>query len=254
MSSESQPISPSKPIVDNKRETIIRDWEYARSGDYHRNLDPNWSYTPTYLQKMAILKRFLQQLPNKAAILDAGCGEGVLVEEMRGLGFDIRGIDLNYESTIVTRGNILDMPFGRESFDVVLLLDVFEHLSFEDQPKALREVMRVLRPAGQLIASIPNLAHWNSRHSMLFRGTLDRTDIETNHVGERPMGENLKLLKKAGFKVGRVVGVTLTVPWLYRQVICKRAARWRWLHDACEPLARMFPNLAMLNIFFCQKS
>ena len=202
---------------------------------------------------MAILKRFLQQLPNKAAILDAGCGEGVLVEEMRGLGFDIRGIDLNYESAIVNRGNIFEMPFGRESFFVVLLLDVFEHLSFEDQPKALREVMRVQRPAGQLIASIPNLAHWNSRHSMLLRGTLDRTDIETNHVGERPMGENLKLLKTAGFKVGRVIGVTLTV-LAYREVICKRAARWRWLHDACEPLARMFPNLAMLNIFFCQKS
>jgi 2-polyprenyl-3-methyl-5-hydroxy-6-metoxy-1,4-benzoquinol methylase len=231
-----------------------RGWEYAKIGDYHRDLDPNWSYTPTYLRKMSILNRFLQQLPKKAVILDAGCGEGVLVQEMRGIGLDIHGIDLNYGSPIVTHGNILKMPYGDANFDVVLLLDVFEHLTFEDQPKALCEVLRVLKPSGQMVASIPNLAHWNSRNSMFFRGVLDRTDIETNHVGERPMRENLRLLKEAGFSVNRVVGVTLTVPWLYRQVICKHAARCRWLHDLCEPLAQMVPGWAMLDIFFCRKT
>ena len=67
------------------------------------------------------------------------------------------------------------------------------------------------------------------------------------------MRENARLIEEAGFTVSQVVGVTLTVPWLYRQVICKRATRWRWLHDACEPIARMAPSLAMLDVFFCQK-
>ena len=71
MSSESHPISPSKPIVDNKEKQSLGTRRDRWYGDYHRNLDPNWSYTPTYLQKMAILKRFLQQLPNKAAIFNA---------------------------------------------------------------------------------------------------------------------------------------------------------------------------------------
>jgi SAM-dependent methyltransferase len=230
-----------------------RGWEYARLGDYHRNLDPNWSYTPTYLRKMAIVKTFLRQLPKNATILDAGCGEGVLVEEMRSLGLNISGIDLNYESQLVTLGNVLQIQHANNSFDVVLLLDVFEHLAFQDQAIALREVLRVLRPGGEFVASIPNLAHWNSRNSMFFRGTLDRTDVEINHIGERPMQENARLIEEAGFTVSRVVGVTLTVPWLYRKVICKRAVRWRWLHDMCEPLARMAPSLAMLDVFFCQK-
>jgi len=26
-----------------------RCWEYSKKGDYHKNLDPDWSYTPTYL-------------------------------------------------------------------------------------------------------------------------------------------------------------------------------------------------------------
>src|SRR5262245_3216258 len=111
-------------------------WEYATAGDYHRNLDPNWSYTPTYLRKMDAVKTFLRRFPN-AAILDAGCGEGVLVEEMRASGYNIRGIDLNYESENVTCASVLEMPYEPSTFDIVLLLDVFEHLSFADQPKVL---------------------------------------------------------------------------------------------------------------------
>jgi len=59
----------------------FRGWEYTKCGDYHCNLDPNWSYTPTYLKRMAFVKRFIEKLPTYIRILDAGCGEGILVEE-----------------------------------------------------------------------------------------------------------------------------------------------------------------------------
>ena len=61
----------------------LRGWEYARAGDYHKHLDPNWSYTPTYLKKMSHVRDFIAGLPKDTPILDAGCGEGVLVEEFR---------------------------------------------------------------------------------------------------------------------------------------------------------------------------
>lgn len=230
-----------------------RAWEYATSGDYHRNLDPNWSYTPTYLRKMFVVKDFLLKLSPEMTILDAGCGEGVLVEELRHCGRNVSGLDLNYESEYVSRGSLLNMPYEDASFDVVLLLDVFEHINFSDQPLALREILRVLKPGGSFVAGIPNLAHWNSRFTFLVNGNLDRTDVETNHVGERPMRENAYLINKAGFKIVKTVGITATVPWVYRHVICKGTAKWRWLHDALEPLARLVPSLAMLDIFFCRK-
>ena len=130
--------------------TEFRGWEYAKEGDYHKNLDPDWSYTPTYLKKMYYIRKFLDLLPKGMKILDVGCGEGVLVEEYLAKGYSIQGIDLNYESEIVRRGDILNMPFEDKSFDVVLLLDVFEHLAFSDQPKALKEIQRVLGGGGDI--------------------------------------------------------------------------------------------------------
>ena len=233
-------------------EATFRGWEYARSGDYHKHLDPNWSYTPTYLRKMKYIRHFLDNLPKDQPILDAGCGEGVLGEEYSAKGFKIEGVDLNYESPIVRRGDILNMPFYQDGqFGVVLLLDVFEHLAYTDQPKALQELKRVLRSGGMLLTSIPNLAHCNSRLGFALRGRLERTDVETNHIGERPLKENVQLLRQAGFRIERVVGITLTVPFIYPRIICHWPARFRWLHDVLDFFA--IPSLAMLNLFWCRR-
>jgi SAM-dependent methyltransferase len=160
-------------------------------------------------------------------------------------------LDLNYESEYVRRGSVLDLPYEDGFFDAVLFLDVFEHLGYLDQPVALAEIRCVLKEGGKLIAAIPNLAHLNSRFRMAVLGRLDRTDIDTNHIGERPFAENRRLLQGAGFLIEEVKGITLTMPFLYRQVICRRAAWFRWLHDLLEPLA--FNSLSMLNICVCRK-
>jgi len=231
--------------------SAYRGWVYAESGDYHRNLNPNWSYTPTYLRKMAFVRCKIHEVRMDARILDVGCGEGVLVEAFRAEGFQIEGLDLNYESESVRLGSVLDMPYEDGAFDTILLLDVFEHLAYADQPVALAEISRVLRGGGKLIASIPNLAHWNSRFRLALFGKLDRTDIETNHIGERPFVENRRLLQEAGFQIDEIKGVTLTVPFFYRRVICRRPTWFRWLHDLLEPMA--VPSLAMLDVFVCRK-
>ena len=143
------------------------------------------------------------------------------------------------------------MPYEDESFETVLLLDVFEHVSYIDQIIALKEIHRVLCLKGYLIASIPNLAHCNSRLRFLVFGRLDRTDIETNHIGERPFSENSKVLQDSGFNIVAIKGITFTAPFLYRGLICRCPVWFRWLHDLLEPLA--VPSLSMLNIFVCRK-
>ena len=234
-----------------KRSVTYRGWEYGKKGDYHRKLDPDWSYTPTYLAKMRYVRQRIHEIGKYANILDAGCGEGVLVEVFLSKGYRITGIDLNYESDLVTKGSILNLPYPDDAFDMILLLDVFEHLAFQDQPTALQELRRVLRRGGKFVATIPNMAHWNSRFWFFVFGKLDRTDAEINHIGERPFQENLALLQKAGFVIQDIKGVTLTVPFLYRRIICRKPSRFLWLHDALQFFAT--PSLSMLNIFLCAK-
>lgn len=220
-------MNPSPPAV--------RGGEYAARGDYHRAPDPDWDYYPTYLAKLAAVREWLDPLPASTRVLDAGCGEGVLVEEYAGR-LAIEGLDANYSSDRVRRGSLTALPYPDGTFDRALCLDVLEHLSFEDQPRALAELRRVLRPGGELLVSVPNLAHLQSRVHFLLRGRLIRTASELKHPGDRPIAEYLELASRAGFELAARRGIFPTVPIVSRLVRRNPRAlqgvhRWltRWL-------------------------
>lgn len=225
--------------------------EYAARGDYHRAPDPAWDYLPTYLAKLAVVRGWLNALPPGTRVLDAGCGEGVLVEEFAGR-LAIEGVDAHYASPHVRRGSLLALPFGDGVFARALCLDVLEHLSFEDQPRALAELHRVLEPGGQLLVSVPNLAHLQSRVHFLLTGRLIRTASEIKHPGDRPIGEYLRLFTRAGFTVTRRRGIFPTVP-LVTAWIRRRPAERAWLHAALTRLLPV-PGFAFLNLVWLSKA
>ena len=121
--------------------------EYAARGDYHRVPDPSWEYYPTYVAKLEFVRRWLSELPPGVRVLDAGCGEGVLVEEFA-TRLNIEGLDPNYSSDRVRNGSLAALPYGDNTFERAICLDVLEHLTYEEQPKALKELHRVLKPGG----------------------------------------------------------------------------------------------------------
>ncbi len=239
-------------MVDELRvdQTSYRDWRYSTRGDYHRNMDASHPYYFSYQIKMKLVKQWLASLPEDLKILDAGCGEGLLVEDLQEQGRSAIGLDLNYSSQFVRQGSVKKMPFDDNSFDVVLLLDVLEHLPWTEQTTVLREIQRVLKPEGFLGISLPNLAHLSSRLRFLLRGYFIRTDDEANHIGERPINEFIWLLKTEQFKQISRHGITLTVPFLYESLICKQPKQWGWLHDVVQPFAT--PQLAMYNFMVWQ--
>ena len=190
---------------------MVRRGEYAARGDYHRTPDPSWDYYPTYLAKLDAVRRYLNALPPATRVLDAGCGEGILVEEYA-TRLDIMGVDANYSSERVTHGSVTALPLPDASFDRALCLDVLEHLSYEDQPRALAELFRILRPGGELFVSVPNLAHLQSRIHFLLMGRLIRTASEIKHPGDRPAFEYLQLARRAGFTLVARRGIFPTVP------------------------------------------
>src|SRR6187401_3685274 len=130
--------------------SVSRTGEYAERGDYHRELSDTWEFYPTYLAKMAMVRAYLRALPARTRVVDAGCGEGLLVEEFQS-ALEIVGVDANYSSAHVRSGSVTALPFADASFDRGLCLDVLEHLTFPEQSGALAQLFRVIRPGGELL-------------------------------------------------------------------------------------------------------
>ncbi|HET7217522.1 MAG TPA: class I SAM-dependent methyltransferase [Vicinamibacterales bacterium] len=196
---------------------VVRRGEYAARGDYHREPDPSWDYYPTYIAKLEAVRRWLDRLPPSTHVLDAGCGEGILVSEYASR-LAIEGLDANYTSEHVRAGSVTALPYDDSSFDRALCLDVLEHLPYDDQQRALSELRRVLRPGGEVLISVPNLAHLQSRVHFLLTGRLIRTAAETKHPGDRPAQEYIAMAERAGLVLVARKGIFPTVPVVTRLI------------------------------------
>ena len=129
---------------------------------------------------------------SRHSILDVGCGQGVLVEELvknenRVTGMDILppsqvlpALDRYFQADLSESiAHVLEQLRG-ETFDRVLLLDVLEHLTTCD--RLLRECRQTVNSTGFLIVSVPNIANIYVRLLLLLgkfeyteRGILDKT-------------------------------------------------------------------------------
>lgn len=106
-----------------------------------------------------VLKRYATT--KKLCILDVGCGTGGIMEFLKKNGFKVFGIDVNDEAVKycrqkdleVTSGLATKMDFLDNIFDIVLALDVLEHV--ENDSSAVKEIYRVLKKGGILIATVP---------------------------------------------------------------------------------------------------
>jgi SAM-dependent methyltransferase len=213
---------------------VIATGEYARRGDYHRHLDPHWSYAPIYTRKLRWVDEALGQVPRSAQ------------------GWNIEGVDSAYQSPHVTRADLLSLPFESSSFDAALCLDVLEHVDLLDQPRAISEIARILKPDGKLLASVPNLAHLHSRIRFLLSGRLTRTSAVERHPGDRPVAEYLELMRSAGFEVTRRSGIFATLPGFFRAVN-RSPRKLGWLVSVADALVP-FSGLKFLAIIEARKS
>jgi 2-polyprenyl-3-methyl-5-hydroxy-6-metoxy-1,4-benzoquinol methylase len=128
-------------------------------------------------------------------VLDIGCHTGVLLSRIRKATYGSStyyGADLddnlekefNFIDFIKCDLNEkeLDKVFKNNSFDVVILADILEHLV--DPWESLLNVKKILNPEAKIVVSLPNSGHWFFRLKVLFgqidykaNGLFDRTHL-----------------------------------------------------------------------------
>ena len=101
-------------------------------------------------------------LPSSGAMLDAGCGSGQTMSwfQRDNPSWSVTGIDVAAEGLaaarsaglLVEEASVLEIPFDDRSFDLVVTLDVLQHLPLDGgDSTALSEFARVLRQGGTLL-------------------------------------------------------------------------------------------------------
>jgi 2-polyprenyl-3-methyl-5-hydroxy-6-metoxy-1,4-benzoquinol methylase len=152
------------PPSDSLREVYER-----RGADYAQPAVPDPSLDP----KFAVLCEEIRALLPAAAFLDAGCGDGRFLAALPTLGpVPPRVVGVDIASSILAtaraataaagvdaelvRGNLERLPLDDAEFDVVVSIQVLEHLL--DPAAGVRELGRVLRPGGTLLLTTDNSA------------------------------------------------------------------------------------------------
>jgi SAM-dependent methyltransferase len=114
-----------------------------------------------------------------ATVLEAGVGEGYGAALLAGEARRVVGLELDAPTAVhvagrygrggtgaldVVRADLQALPLPDAAVDVVVTLQVIEHLW--DQPGFLRECARVLRPGGRLHCSTPNRLTFSPGHTL----------------------------------------------------------------------------------------
>jgi len=133
-------------------------------GEEKREYSPN---RPQYF----LVKALLKNLPENGIALDLGSGLGEFSDHLKNIGYDVRGVEgvKEFVANQTERGldvhqvNLEDdeLPFSDNTFDIVISLDVIEHLWNTEH--YLKEIYRCLKPNGFFIVSTVNYNFWQYR-------------------------------------------------------------------------------------------
>ena len=139
-------------------------------------------------------------------LLGVGSGMGHLVGQLEG-SFETVGIDVNQWAvrrskevagqTALYTASAEELPFRENSFDVVIIKHIVEHLP--NPEKAIHEIGRVTAPGGILILSTPNLDSllkpWKGERWIGYQ--------DPTHISLRKPSEWLEMIRGAGFTLKR---------------------------------------------------
>ncbi len=153
------------------------------------------------------------RLPDRESrILDIGCGSGALLAHLRSLGFShVVGVDPSPTAVASGRsigldlrlGTVTDLPKDIETFDLVVLSHVIEHLS--NPGEALAVARNVLRAGAFLYVEVPDAARLSDYVRLPF------LEFNTEHVNYFSAAALRNLAARSGFDAVDIRGKSFTL-------------------------------------------
>lgn len=131
-------------------------------GSAEKYYDYAWSKiaNTTTPQETERIKDTISLIPgNVCSIIDIGCGDGRIINELYGHYKTVCGLDSSEEALkhVITDkvcSGVESIPFQDGQFDLVLCCEVLEHLAYFSYPQALTEIERVA--SKYIIVTVPN--------------------------------------------------------------------------------------------------
>jgi methionine biosynthesis protein MetW len=221
-----------------------------------------WAPHPTL---SPLLRNLLEQLISKESfVLDIGCGDGMhygaefarIAQAYYGVDASSVAVQAACRNGIQAQRHDLEetLPFSDAMFDCVVCIEVLEHLI--DPAFVLGEIKRVLKPKGQVLLAVPNIAHIGNRIRMLLGGFAPGGTPETS--SRRPWADPhirfFTLRSFSGFATeqqmeivrldGEAFSIFTTLPVL--SPLAERWLGWSRLEHWSKPFefaARWYPSL-----------
>jgi len=195
-------------------------------------------------------------------VLDLGCGRGEVLWHCGERGAHVLGLDFAPDAlrlaretlgerapATLLRGDATRLPLADGSLDLVLALDLVEHLHPPELARLYSEVYRVLAPGGRLVVhTMPNAWYYRAGYPVfrlvqrlrgvrLPRNPRDRWPAGGLHVNEQSLLSLRRTLRAAGFGVSVVL----------RDAQDYAREPNRWIRRGMALLARVYP----LAYVFC---
>ena len=113
--------------------------------------------------KRKLVHQLISKYVNRPGkVLDVGAGTGKVLSELKLTGWQVEGVDGEKEAVrwakkrgvVIKKHDLVKkLPFKDNSFDLVVSLDVLEHI--KDDKKLLKEMKRVVKPKGIILVTVP---------------------------------------------------------------------------------------------------
>lgn len=164
-----------------------------------KNKEQSWNAEKKFMPALRELHRLK---PDGGRLLDVGCSIGQFLDLARSEGWVVEGVELNADASAVARKEydlkvhnekLEDVGFPEESFDVITLWGVFEHLT--DPNSMLQTVYGLLKPGGLVLFFVPN------GHSLIIRMTREHNSTVSGraHLWYFTPETMTRILEKNGF-------------------------------------------------------